>query len=77
MDPIVGAAIAVGAAWLSIVIALALPWRPPVAGLRRAGGAALGVVALMVWGVPVPAWVPLVVLALGIAISLRRPRVAS
>lgn len=71
MDPLVGAAIAVLVAWISIIVALAVPWRPPIAGLRRAGAAALVVIALMIWGVPIPAWVPLLVLVAGVALAGR------
>ncbi len=69
MDPLVGAAIAVGVAWLSILVLILLPWRPPVKGLRRSGALALGIVALMLWGVPIPAWAPLLVLVVGVGAS--------
>ncbi len=69
MDPLIGAAIAVVVAWLSILLAVALPWRPPIKGLRRAGALALVVVALMIWGVPIPGWLPLVVLVGGVTVA--------
>lgn len=69
MDPLIGAAIAVVIAWASIVIAVAVPWRPPIKGMRRAGAAALIVVALMIWGVPMPGWLPLVVLVGGVTVA--------
>lgn len=69
-----GAAIAVAVAWISIFVLVHLSWRPPVRGLRRAGGLALALVALMVWGLPVPPWLPVAVLVVGIAwASLRKP----
>ncbi len=74
MDPLIGAAIAVLVAWVSILVAVALPWRPPIQGLRRAGALALVTIALMIWGVPVPSWVPLVVLVVGVLVASLRPR---
>lgn len=69
MDPLIGAAIAVAAAWLSILLAVQIPWRPPIQGLRRSGAAALTLVAAMVWGLPIPAWSPLAVLVIGVGWS--------
>lgn len=69
MDPVIGAVIAVAVAWLSILVLIVLPWRPPVRGLRRGGALALGTVALMLWGLPLPAWTPLAVLVVGVAAS--------
>lgn len=74
MDPLIGAAIAVGVAWLSIFVIILLPWRPPVKGLRRGGAMALAAVALMLWGVPLPPWAPLAVLVIGVGISSLRAR---
>ncbi len=77
MDPLMGAAIAVAVAWISILVLVHLPWRPPVQGLRRAGGAALALVGLMVWGAPVPPWLPVAVLVVGIGWASLRARAAS
>ena len=68
MDNFVGALLAAGAAWVSIVLASAVPVsRDRLPALRLAGGISLGVVALVVVGLPIPAWVGLAVIGLGIS----------
>jgi hypothetical protein len=72
VDPLLGALVAAGAAWLSIAVAALLPWPLPVRRLRWAGAASIALVGLMALGVPLPPWVPLAVLACGLAASLVR-----
>lgn len=69
MDPLIGAAIAAWVAWLSILVVIHLPWRLPVRGLRRAGAAALAVMAASVLGAPVPVWASLIVLGGGVILA--------
>lgn len=75
MDSVTGAAIAAGVAWLSILVAAVLPI-PAFAfeRLRWVGGAAIGLVALALVGVPVPAYVPAGVLLAGSAGALAWPQ---
>ena len=71
MDGLTGALVAALVGWLSIVAAslLRLPG-PVLARLRVAGGASLAGIALALLGVPVPAWVPVALLAGGVAAGL-------
>lgn len=73
MDAVTGALIAVGVAWLSILIAVRIPlpaqWRSPT-GVRRLGGLTIALFAAQVLGLPVPVWVPLAVFFGGLAILL-------
>lgn len=75
MDGLVGAAIAAGVAWASILLAAVLPI-PDAAftRLRWVGAAAIGLVALALVGVPVPGYLPPAVLVGGAAVALAWPR---
>lgn len=73
MDPLLGALVAAGVAWLSIALAALLPLPVPVERLRWAGACSIALVGLMALGVPLPAWSPLAVLAGGLLASLVRP----
>lgn len=75
MDPLTGALVASAVAWASILLALRVPldrWVDP-RGLRLVGGATLALLALGALGLPVPARLPLALLAAGIlALALAR-----
>ncbi len=75
MDSLAGAIVAAGVAWISILLAALLPV-PAFAftRLRWVGGAAIGLVALALVGVPVPGYLPPVVLIGGAALALLWPR---
>lgn len=81
MDSLTGAAIAAGVAWASILAAAVLPIPAfAFARLRWVGGAAIGLVALALVGVPVPAYAPAGLLIGGSAVALawpQRPRAVS
>lgn len=67
MDPLVGAAIAAGAAWLSIIAAAWVPIRFDIKRVRIAAAAGLAMIGLIALGLPLPAWAPLLVVAAGLA----------
>lgn len=75
MDSLAGAIVAAGVAWVSILLAALLPI-PAFAftRLRWVGGAAIGLVALALVGVPVPGYVPVAALVLGAALALAWPK---
>jgi len=67
MDPLTGALVAAGVAWVSILLAALLPVRPSfVRRLRGAGAVSLLLVGLALLGAPVPGALPLFVLAAGV-----------
>jgi hypothetical protein len=74
VDSLMGAAVAAGAAWLSVLAAVFLPvpdaW---FARLRWVGAASIAVVGLTLLGVPLPGLAPAVVLAVGAAGALAWP----
>jgi hypothetical protein len=74
VDSLTGAAIAAGAAWLSVLAAVFLPvpdaW---FQRLRLVGAASLAVVGLTLVGLPIPPAAPAVVLAVGCAVALAWP----
>lgn len=75
MDSLTGAAVAAGAAWLSIVCAVVLP--VPEAWFQRlrwVGAASIGVVGLTLVGAPLPPAAPALVLGAGLAAALLWPR---
>jgi hypothetical protein len=75
MDSFVGALLAAAVGWTSIVLASVAPVsRDRLPALRLAGGASLGLVALVVVDVPVPSWLGLLVIAIGLAVALRPRR---
>lgn len=74
MDPLTGAVVAAAVAWVSILLVAVLPVRRDVVRrMRGAGALSLAFVGLGAFGLPVPAWVPLFVLAAGIAWAAWRP----
>jgi hypothetical protein len=78
MDGLIGAAIAAGVAWASILLAAVLPIPDYLfARLRWVGGVAIGLVALALLGVPVPSYAPPVALIGGAAGALAWPRPAA
>lgn len=74
MDSLTGAAVAAGAAWLSVVAAVFLPvpdaW---FQRLRRVGAASIAVVGLTLLGVPIPALAPAILLAVGAVAAFAWP----
>jgi hypothetical protein len=74
---VIGGLVALAVGWGSILVAVRLPverWLR-AQDLRRAGGASLTALGLLVLGVPIPTWGPLVVLVGGVMIgALRRCR---
>lgn len=74
MDSVVGAVIAAAVAWASILLAAVLPI-PAFAfeRLRWVGGAAIGLVALALVGMPVPGYLPPATLGAGAAVALAWP----
>ena len=75
MDPLIAALVAAGAAWLSIFAVAHLPAaRVDLRALRVAGAASVALLGLTAFGVPVPVWVPVGVLAVGMLMTLRRPK---
>ncbi len=74
MDPVTGALIATGVAWLSIWIAISLPEvkrrKPHPKHVRLVGAATIALFALQVLGLPVPIWAPLAVLGGGLVIAI-------
>ena len=66
MDPLVGATVAAGAAWLSIVGAAWMPIKLDVRRIRLAAAATLALIGLIALGLPAPGWSPLVVVAAGL-----------
>lgn len=73
MDAVTGALVAASIAWISIVLVVRLPApkrRIAPTGIRRLGAAAIGLMALAAFGVPIPMWVPLAVFAGGLAVLL-------
>lgn len=77
MDPLLGALVAAGVAWVSIALAAVLPLPVPVHRLRWAGAASLALVGLIAMGVPLLAWMPLAVLAAGLAVGFALPAPAA
>lgn len=74
MDSVTGAAIAAVVAWASILVAAVLPIPARAfARLRWVGGAAIGLVALALVGVPVPGYLPPAVLIGGTCAALAWP----
>lgn len=74
MDSLTGAAIAAGAAWLSVLAAVFLP--VPDAWFRRlrwVGAASIAVVGLTLVGLPLPAALPAIVLGAGAVVALAWP----
>jgi hypothetical protein len=74
MDSLTGAAVAAGVAWASILLAALLPI-PAFAfqRLRWVGGAAIGLVALALVGLPVPGYLPPATLIGGTGVALAWP----
>lgn len=74
MDALTGAIIAAAVAWSSILLAAILPI-PAYAfeRLRWVGGAAIGLVALALVGLPVPNYVPPATLIGGTLVSFAWP----
>jgi len=74
MDSLTGAAVAAVVAWLSIVAAAMLPVRDGfLRRMRGAGALSLAFVGLAALGAVVPGWVPLFVLAAGVAWAALTP----
>lgn len=75
MDSLTGAVVAAAAAWASILLAAVLPIPAfAFARLRWVGGAAIGLVALALVGVPVPGYLPPAALIGGAGVALAWPR---
>lgn len=74
MEPLVGAIVASAVAWASIVAAAVFPVPLDLGWLRRLGAASLAVLGLAVLGAPLPEWLPLALLALGLVVALVAPR---
>lgn len=74
MEPLVGALVASAVAWLSIVAAAIFPVPLDLGWLRRLGAASLAVLGLAVLGLPVPGWLPVVLLVAGLVAALVAPR---
>ena len=74
MDSLTGAIIAAAVAWASIIAAAVLPI-PAFAfeRLRWVGGAAIGLVALALVGVPVPSFLPPATLIVGALAAFTLP----
>lgn len=76
MDPLTTAALAGLVGWLSIAVVVHAPRGRSAPGLRRWGAVTIALLGASVLGVPMPAWLPLAVLAGGVLVSLR-PRGAA
>ncbi|MEK6984781.1 MAG: hypothetical protein AABX89_00135 [Candidatus Thermoplasmatota archaeon] len=74
MDPLVGALVASAVAWLSIVAAAVFPVRMDLGLLRLLGAISIALLGLAAFGLPVPGWLSLAVLAAGIVAALAAPR---
>lgn len=73
MEPFVGGLIAAIAAWVSILLVIALPagkLRVDVAKVRLVGATTIALFALQLLGLKFPSWLPLLVFGLGLLLAL-------
>ncbi len=73
MDSLIGALVAAAVAWLSIVAAAVFPVPLDLGWLRRLGAVSLALLGILALGAPVPGWLPLAVLGLGLAAAMVSP----
>jgi hypothetical protein len=74
MDPLIGAVLAAAVAWLSIVTAALFPVPLDLGWLRRLGAVSLALLGLAAFGLPVPGFLPVAVLVVGLGLALAAPR---
>ena len=75
MEPVVGAVVAAAVAWASILAAgLAPAGRLDPRALRLGGGLSLGAIGLAMLGLPIPAWLPVLLAAGAVAAGILLAR---